>query len=56
MPLAVLGIVWAPFSGVRRYILARDGRIHNDDVFHGFHSREEAEAFWGAAVQHVLVT
>ena len=46
------GIVASPWGGVRGYVTRQgDGgpAIHDDAVFHGFHSREEAECYWNAA-------
>ena len=41
----------APFlwPDIRGHVLGEDGGLHSDAIFHGFHSREEAEAYWGAA-------
>ena len=52
------GIVWHPWDGIRGYVAVKGGgsNIHNDAVFHGFHSREEAESYWNAAFPGTPVT
>ena len=53
------GIVAGPWGGVRGYVTVEGGRgpaIHHDAVFHGFHSREEAECYWNAAFPGAPVT
>ena len=56
---AAPGIVAGPWSSARGYVTVQ-GRggpaIHDDAVFHGFHSREEAESYWNAAFPRVAVT
>ena len=50
------GIVASPWDGVRGYVTHGGTRIHDKAVFHGFHSREEAESYWRAAFPGVAVT
>ena len=52
------GIVAGPWDGARGYVTVQGRKgpaIHNDAVFHGFHSREEAESYWNAAFPDAAV-
>ena len=52
------GIVAGPWDGARGYVTVQGHKgpaIHNDAVFHGFHSREEAESYWNAALPGAAV-
>ena len=46
----VRGLMWAPWSHVRTYILEETGQLYDRAVFRAFASQDESEEYWAAAM------
>ena len=48
----VRGLMWAPWSHVRAYILEETGMLYHRAVFRAFTSQDASEAYWEEAMGH----
>ena len=48
-PLTLRGLVTGPYCHVEGYVVRENGVLSCNCIFHGFATREEAEAYWAAA-------
>ena len=46
----VRGLMWAPWSHIRAYILEETGMLYHRAVFRAFASQDESEEYWEAAM------
>ena len=54
-PITLRGLVTGPYRNVEGYVAVGNGVLSDICIFHGFATREEAEAYWAAAFPGVAL-